>query len=236
MLNHNLGHTRLIRETCEAHGLTIPQTAYVLAIAHWETNATMLPVKEGYYLGSRAESFRRSLRYYPWYGRGFSQLTWERNYLRASAALKVDLIANPDLALDPVIAGQVLVLGSKEGWFTGRKLADYIRPGRTDYLGARRIINGTDKAAAIADLALAYEYDLTPAPAYPALRRGARGKAVTEAQIHLTAQGYDSGLPDGVFGARTEAAVRAFQRSAGLTPDAIIGPLTWAALIPEMET
>ena len=38
MLNHNLGHTRLIRETCEAHGLTIPQTAYVLATAHWETS------------------------------------------------------------------------------------------------------------------------------------------------------------------------------------------------------
>lgn len=236
MLNYNLGHTRLIRDTYEAEGLTIAQTAYVLATAHWETNGTMLPVMEAYYLGPRADAYRRRLRYYPWFGRGFAQLTWEENYRRAGKALGVDLIAAPGLALDPEIAARVLVIGAKEGWFTGRKLADYIRPGRSDYVNARRIINGTDKAAAIADLALAFEHDLTPAPAYPALRRGARGATVTRAQILLAAQGYDPGLPDGVFGALTEAAARAFQRSAGLAPDAIIGPRTWAALIPETET
>ena len=37
-------------------------------------------------------------------------------------------------------------------------------------------------------------------------------------------------MVDGDFGAITEAAVRAFQESHGLTPDGIVGPLTWSAL------
>jgi peptidoglycan hydrolase-like protein with peptidoglycan-binding domain len=35
---------------------------------------------------------------------------------------------------------------------------------------------------------------------------------------------------DGIFGAKTLAAVRAFQRSRGLTVDGVVGPLTWGAL------
>lgn len=232
MLDHNLGHTRLIRETCAAAGLTIQQAAYVLATAYWETNRTMQPVEEAYYLGARAASYRRTLHYYPWHGRGFVQLTWESNYKLAGTALGVDLISDPRLAMDPVISAQILVLGSARGWFTGKRLADYIGPGRCDYIGARRIINGKDKAQSIADIALSFEHDLTPAPAYPALRRGARGVAVAHAQQLLTAQGYDAGQPDGIFGPSTDSAARAFQRSAGLKPDAIIGPATWAALIP----
>ena len=35
-------------------------------------------------------------------------------------------------------------------------------------------------------------------------------------------------LPNGDFGARTEAAMREFQRRRGLVPDGIVGPKTWA--------
>lgn len=228
----SLGHTLLIRDTAAAAGLSIPQTAYVLATAYWETARTMLPVEEAYYLGAKAEAYRRGLRYYPWYGRGFVQLTWEANYLRAGQELGVDLITAPERAMEPDIAAQILVVGSRDGWFTGRRLDHYISARGTDYVGARRVINGTDRADAIAAIALEYEHQLTPAPAYPAIRRGSWGAVVREAQRHLAAHGYDPGPIDGVFGGLTEAATRAFQRSSALVADGIIGPKTWGALIP----
>lgn len=234
MSNLSLGLTPQIIDACKARSLTVPMTAYVLATGFWESGRTMQPVEEAYYLGAKAEAFRRRLRYYPWFGRGLVQLTWEFNYLKAGQVLDVDLITDPDRALDPDISVAILVQGMVEGWFTGRKLADYFGAGRTDYVGARRMINGTDCAAQIADIAIDYEHDLTPAPAYPAIRRGSRGAVVREAQVLLTAQGYSVGAIDGIFGPATHKAALAFQRSAGLTVDGIIGPATWAALVPEI--
>ena len=231
----DLGHTRLVIAEAEAAGLTRPQTAYVLATAYWETNRTMQPVEEAYYLGPRAEAYRRRLRYYPWHGRGFVQLTWERNYIRAGAALGVDLISNPDRAMDPTISARVLVIGSRDGWFTGRKLSHYMAADGADFVAARRIINGTDCAAQIAAIAEDYLEALTPAPDYPMVRRGMRGAAVAQAQTLLDANGYGAGAADGIFGRRTEAAARDFQRSAGLVADGVIGPATWAALLPDTE-
>lgn len=231
----DLGHTRLIISDAMDAGLSLPQTAYVLATAFWETNRTMQPVEEAYYLGSRAEAYRRRLRYYPWHGRGFAQLTWESNYIRAGAALDVDLISDPGRAMEPAIASKVLVIGSRDGWFTGKRLSHYITSSGADFVGARRIINGTDCAAQIAEIAEDYLEALTPAPDYPMVRRGMRGASVARAQVLLEANGYPAGAPDGVFGPRTEAAAMAFQRSAGLTVDGVIGSQTWAALTPDME-
>ncbi len=56
------------------------------------------------------------------------------------------------------------------------------------------------------------------------------GEAVRELQQRLTDQGFDPGPIDGIFGPQTEAAVRAFQRAAGLEDDGIVGPWTWAWL------
>ncbi|MBA2462023.1 MAG: N-acetylmuramoyl-L-alanine amidase [Actinobacteria bacterium] len=67
----------------------------------------------------------------------------------------------------------------------------------------------------------------------PTLRRGAQGWQVMRLQRLLRRQG-QRGLPaqvDGVFGSRTEAAVRAFQALHGLEADGIVGPLTWRALL-----
>jgi hypothetical protein len=58
----------------------------------------------------------------------------------------------------------------------------------------------------------------------PTLRRGDSGPLVKDVQRKLGVRA------DGNFGARTEAAVRAFQRSRAMVPDGIIGPKTWAAL------
>lgn len=149
------GYTRLIIDTCQKHGLLRNQAAYVLATARWETAHTMKPVKEAYWL---SETWRKNnLRYYPWYGRGFVQLTWEANYQKAAKKTGVALDKDPDLALDPHTAADVLVIGMVEGWFTGKKLSDYITLKTSNFVGARRIVNGTDKAAQIADLAKQYD-------------------------------------------------------------------------------
>ena len=66
------------------------------------------------------------------------------------------------------------------------------------------------------------------------LRRGDRGEDVKVLQRALKRAGFDAGTIDGIFGSRTEAAVRAFQRANGLQVDGIVGPKTWAALAPYM--
>lgn len=58
-----------------------------------------------------------------------------------------------------------------------------------------------------------------------------RGDDVAELQHRLNALGFDAGREDGIFGPRTEAAVREFQRNAGIAADGVLGPATRAALI-----
>lgn len=66
--------------------------------------------------------------------------------------------------------------------------------------------------------------------ALPTLRKGSRGEAVKALQDTLNKLGYNAGELDGIFGVRTEGAVKAFQRDNKLAQDGIVGPLTWAAL------
>jgi len=76
-------------------------------------------------------------------------------------------------------------------------------------------------------------------PPYPgtAQRRGARGESVRQIQERLNQLGANPRLAvDGSFGPLTEAAVIAFQRSRGLVPDGVVGPLTWGALFPSAPT
>ena len=61
-------------------------------------------------------------------------------------------------------------------------------------------------------------------------KRGASGATVTEIQTRLKAWGYYNGVVDGVYGSRTEAAVRYFQRKNGLSVDGQVGDQTLAAL------
>lgn len=154
-VDFELGHTRLIVSACMRYGLLRNQAAYVLATAYWETARTMEPVREAFWL---SEDWRKAnLRYYPWYGRGFVQLTWETNYHKAGAELGLDLTTDADKVMQPEISAEILVVGSRDGWFTGKRLDDYITLQTSNYRGARRIINGTDKAAAIAEIAREYE-------------------------------------------------------------------------------
>lgn len=159
MTQMDLGDTQLIINECVREKLTLTQAAYVLATSYWETNRTMKPVEEAYWLD---EAWRRkNLRYYPWHGRGYVQLTWESNYKRASKELGVDLVTDPRAAMQPENAVRVLVYGCQNGWFTGKKLSDYINASKRDYVNARRVVNGTDKAKAIAEIAKDYEIALS---------------------------------------------------------------------------
>lgn len=75
----------------------------------------------------------------------------------------------------------------------------------------------------------------------PLLKKGSKGEAVKRLQNLLKDMGHDPGAADGVFGAQTEKAVKAFQKSylltseedqvqQGLVADGVVGPKTWAAL------
>lgn len=135
----------------------VDDTAYGLATAWHETNATMQPVAEAYFLGKNAEAWRKkNLRYWPWYGRGYPQTTWEPNYKRADDRLGLggSLMKNPDRMLEPEVAAPTMVKGMEEGWFTGKKNSDYA-PG--EYVKRRAIINGTDEAQKVANYAYGFE-------------------------------------------------------------------------------
>lgn len=134
------------------------QIAYILATVEWETNRTFKGVKEAYWLSE--DWRRRNLRYYPYYGRGFVQITWRTNYEKYSRITGIDLVNKPDEALRPEVAIEILMDGVKRGGFTGVNLEMYINRRKVDYYNARRVINGTDKAAEISEIAIRWEKDL----------------------------------------------------------------------------
>lgn len=119
--------------------------AYMLATTHHETAFTMQPITE---YGS--VKYLQSKPYYPYIGRGYVQLTWDYNYEKAGAACDEDLLNFPDLALEPDLATIIMFDGMEAGWFTGKKLSDYFNASVNNPVGARKIINGTDKDDEIA--------------------------------------------------------------------------------------
>lgn len=157
-----VGDARLIADVCISCGLSRRQAAYVLATAEWETAHTLKPVREAFWLSDAWR--RKNLRYYPWYGRGYVQLTWRNNYARAQEKLGLGtlLTDTPDAALRSDIAVLVLVRGMMEGWFTGKRLDEYVNDLGTDYYNARRVVNGLDKANEIAALAEEWYDVLSP--------------------------------------------------------------------------
>lgn len=93
-------------------------------------------------------------------------------------------------------------------------------------------INGTIKLWNKSTSSGGYYYAPTTAvvPDMPMLYRGCTGDAVKTLQDKLNALGYNSGSVDGIFGAKTYAAVTAFQKANSLGVDGIVGKLTWGKL------
>lgn len=140
--------------------MPIDELAYLLATAKWETAHKMQPVVE---MGSQA--YLRGKPYWPWIGRGLVQITWKKNYEKYD-------ITKPEQALEWPTALHVIFHGMVFGTFTGKKLADYIGNGQRDYVGARRIINGTDKAKQIANIAEGFRDALMQANSKPDPEKG----------------------------------------------------------------
>ena len=65
---------------------------------------------------------------------------------------------------------------------------------------------------------------------YPLIRRGSISTYVLIAQDDLNTLGFRTGGLDGIFGAKTQEAVRNYQRSRGLTADGVVGCNTWRSL------
>jgi len=158
--------------------------AYALATAYHETGGKMVPITENlnysasglratfpkYFTAVEAERYARkpeaiANRAYAnrmgngpeesgdgnrWKGRGLVQITGKDNYS------KYGIENTPDKALDPVMAVTIMFDGMTSGKFTGKKLSDYFNATTTDWAGARKIINGTDRADKIAAEAMQF--------------------------------------------------------------------------------
>jgi putative chitinase len=147
-----------ILDEWDAEGLTDNRwLAYMLATAYHETAQHMQPITEfggvHYFdkydtgalaarLGNTPEADGDGYRYR---GRGLVQITGHANYQ------KFGLADDPDKALEPKTATKIMFLGMINGMFTGKKLKDYFHDISADWVNARRIINGLDKANAVAD-------------------------------------------------------------------------------------
>lgn len=92
-----------------------------------------------------------------YYGRGYVQLTWGENYQRIGQAIGVDLYREPEKALQYDVAYRIMSYGMRHGAFTGVMLKRYIHDDVCDYINARRIINGTDRADVVAGYAREFE-------------------------------------------------------------------------------
>ena len=151
--------------------------AYMLATAYHETGQTMQPVRETF-APTDAQAIRRLQRasisgkrtsqanpYWKpdadgksWFGRGLVQLTYKANYQAMADVLKVDLVGHPELALTMDVALSVMFVGMIEGLFSRPRyrLGDYFDGTKADWVNARRIVNGLDRAKDIAGYGRAF--------------------------------------------------------------------------------
>lgn len=163
------------------------ELAYDLATAWWETGQTMQPITERgpksyfnkYEPGTRIGKVLGNTQPgdgYRFRGEGHVQNTGRRNASVATKrinqlfGLNVDLVKNPSERGDPFISAISLFLGNREGWWTGKDIDDYIDDkdesddeDLREFMNARRVVNGTDKAEKIGRAALHFENALKAA-------------------------------------------------------------------------
>lgn len=145
--------------------------AYALATGHHETGKRMEPVREGFCktdecsikavtrLFEQGKIKRNYALPHPngnsYFGRGLVQLTHGHNYEKLGKAIGVGmaLYDSPSLALDLKISVKLMFVGMFEGLFTGHRFAQYLNNTVSDWVKARQIINGLDRAELIAGYA-----------------------------------------------------------------------------------
>lgn len=160
MTNSQVQGMETILDEWDAEGLTDHRwLAYMLGTAFLETAHTMQPITEfggrkyfdKYDTGELARRLGNTPEAdgdgYKYRGRGLVQITGLANYQ------KFGIANDPDKALEDETAVKIMFVGMKNGSFTGKKLSDYFLGAKADWINARRIINGTDRAADIAGYA-----------------------------------------------------------------------------------
>ena len=139
--------------------------AYILATVYHETAKTMQPIEEygkgkgrlyGKKMKMNGEPYAIPDKIY--YGRGYTQNTWYENYLKLTTEAKKqgknwDFMNHPELLLQPQPSVWATFEAMSKGWYTGKRLGNYLNDVITDFVNARKIINGLDKAKLIADYA-----------------------------------------------------------------------------------
>jgi hypothetical protein len=160
-----------------ARGWSDPRwLAYMLATAHHETGGTMQAVRETFAATDEeavarlerafragnlptvsAPYWRRDAEGRSYYGRGLVQITHRENYARMSRVTGLDLVAEPDLALRLDVSATILVVGMTEGLFSGARLSVFFSGMKADWTGARKIVNGADRAKKIAVTARTFD-------------------------------------------------------------------------------
>jgi len=156
--------------------------AYMLATTYHETAHTMQPIDEygGEKYFQKYDNFPELGNNQPgdgarFHGRGYVQLTGRTNYTGMTPVVRQfypdcpDLTLDPDAVKNPNFAAVIMFYGMFVGSFTGRALKHYIgdpeREQEVDFYNARKIINGLDRAEAIAGYAVKFNAALESASA-----------------------------------------------------------------------
>ena len=124
--------------------------AYSLATTIHETASTMAPIEEYGKGKGQPYGVPDPVTGEAYYGRGFVQLTWKENYAKMTPIVDplfpstpIDLVREPQMALDPHVAAAVMYEGMQRGSFRkGHTYAKYFDVDTDDAYGAREIING----------------------------------------------------------------------------------------------
>lgn len=90
---------------------------------------------------------------YKFRGRNLPQFTGRRIYTLLAQSTGVDVVRDPSRALELRIGVAGMFDAMETGWFTGKKLSDYLDGPTPDFVNARRTINGVDRARDIAAFA-----------------------------------------------------------------------------------
>lgn len=178
--------------------------AYILATVFHETGGMMVPVREGFAktdkqaqaavtklfnAGKISTNYSKPVNGVSYYGRGRVQNTWFDNYKKLQIRFKFPFVTKPDLLLDSKIDAEVTVVGHVEGLWTGKKLSQYFDDKTEDAIGARHIINGTDKAKLIASYYESFKQAIETAEICidPDVTPKADGKSITQSTTVMAA-------------------------------------------------
>lgn len=152
---------QLLLKNADEHGVTdVRQVAYILGTCYWECK--FRSIAEYRAKPEQKDIYEMQNRYWPsgYYGRGYPQLTWKKNYQKYKDEVEikfgVNIVTDPDQVLRPEIGAYILVNGMVLGRFSGVALKHYFTddPKKSLWIGARQIVNGNFKSKEVARVAL----------------------------------------------------------------------------------